>query len=151
VKTYSLALGILALAFFGRVLGQVLVAAFAPAFLPSMEEWYSGLLPYPLLLPTQIAILLFQLGVSRQLWTGSGLLVQKRPALGSALKWFALVYFVVMVARYVISMVVFPERRWLGGTIPIFFHWVLALYLYLLSRYHVGLSLRSPSDLSRPS
>jgi hypothetical protein len=42
-----------------------------------------------------------------------------------------------MVLRYVITMAFFPERRWLGsGTIPIVFHWVLAAYIFTLSRFH---------------
>ncbi len=141
VRPYALVLGILALAFLGRVLGQALVGLWSPAFLPPMEEWYSGLLPYPILLPAQIVILAGQLEVSRQLWAGSGPLVRQHTRLGSSLKWFALVYFVAMVARYVIVMAVFPERRWFGGTIPIFFHWVLAAYVYVLSRFHRGLPL----------
>lgn len=104
-----------------------------------MQEWYSGLLPYPFLLPTQIAILAFQLEQSRQLWVGSGRLTRRRPAVGAGLKWFSLVYFLAMVMRYVVSMALFPERRWFGGSIPIFFHWVLAAYVYVLSRYHRGL------------
>ncbi len=43
----------------------------------------------------------------------------------------------VMVIRYVNTMALFPERRWLGsGTIPIVFHWVLAAYLFAWSRFH---------------
>ena len=53
--------------------------------------------------------------------------------------WFALIYFIVMLSRYVITMVLFPERRWFGHAIPIFFfHWVLAGYLFVWSRYHRG-------------
>ena len=141
MKTWSLALGILALAFLGRVVGQLLVAIYSPSFLPPLEEWYSGLLPYRFLLPIQMLILLIQFEVSRQLWIGSGALTRRRPAVGAGLKWFALVYFLIMLARYVVSMIVFPEQRWSGGTIPIFFHWVLAFYIYLLSRYHRSLSL----------
>ena len=37
--------------FMFRVLGQVYVALYAPRWLPPMGEWYSGLLPYYLLLP----------------------------------------------------------------------------------------------------
>jgi hypothetical protein len=136
LKTYSLILGAIAMAFFGRVVGQALVAFLDVRFLPPMKEWYSGLLPYPLLLPVQIAILAFQFEVSRQLWVGVGPLTPSRPRLGTGLKWFSLVYFLGMLARYIIAMAVFPERRWFGGAIPIFFHWVLAAYLYLLSRYY---------------
>jgi hypothetical protein len=106
-----------------------------------MEEWYSGLLPYSVLLPLQIVILGLQFEISRELWIGRGPFAQIRVRAGTGLKWFSVLYFAGMLARYVITMILFPERRWFGGTIPILFHWVLAAYLYLLSRYHRGLSL----------
>ena len=60
----------------------------------------------------------------------------QRPRVGRALRWFSAVYFAAMVLRYVLTMAWYPERRWLGmGTIPIVFHWVLAVYLYALGRY----------------
>jgi hypothetical protein len=136
VRTYATVLGVLALAFLGRVLGQFVVVTFGPELLPPMDEWQSGLLPYPVLLLSQIAILGLQFEVSRQLWIGRGALARPRPRLGAALKWFSLVYLLAMVARYAISMSVYPERRWFGDTIPIFFHCVLASYLYVLSRWH---------------
>src|SRR5690242_2105356 len=40
-----------------RVVGQVLVEFFGVTFLPPSPEWYSGLLPYPLVLPVQIVML----------------------------------------------------------------------------------------------
>ncbi len=40
-----------------------------------------------------------------------------------------------LVPRYVVVMTLYPER-WLGGTIPIFFHWVLAAYLFAYGRFH---------------
>lgn len=55
-------------------------------------------------------------------------------ALGDFLKWFALIYFLAMVACYGLTMGAFPEKRWFGGTISIFLYWVIAIYLYLLSR-----------------
>jgi hypothetical protein len=56
-RKYVVILWILSGLFLGRVLGQILVAFFNVNFLPPMPEWYSGLLSYPLLLPTQILIL----------------------------------------------------------------------------------------------
>jgi len=29
-----------------------------------------------------------------------------------------------------------PESRWLGGTIPIFFYWVLAAFVILIGLHH---------------
>ena len=41
-------------AFFVRVLSQVYVALYQPPWLPPMNEWYSGLIPYGVLLPALI-------------------------------------------------------------------------------------------------
>jgi hypothetical protein len=137
-KTYAIVLGILAAAFFLRVLGQVLVAFFEVTFLPPMPEWHSGLLPYSVLLPIQIVILLLQAKVSLDIWRGAGFFAFRRPRAGRSLCWFSYVYFLSMVVRYGATMYLYPERRWLTGTIPIFFHWVLAAYLFVLGRYHVS-------------
>jgi len=40
-----------------------------------------------------------------------------------------------MVARYVIRMARHPEARWVGRTIPIVFHIVLAGWLFVLGSY----------------
>ncbi len=130
---YAAVLWILTLLFGLRVVGQMLVAFFGVTFLPPMPEWYSGLVPYPLLLPVQIAILLIQtrinFGVARG-WNSG-----RSPRLGLVLVWFSAGYFAVMLLRYILTMAWYPERRWLGGTIPIVFHWVLAAYLCVLGRY----------------
>ena len=135
MRLYSIILALFAFAFFLRVLGQFLVSTFEIDWLPPMTEWYSGLLPYPVLLPMQFVILGAQLEISRELWVGRGPLVRRRPRLGSILHGIAIASFLVMVVRYVVTMTLVPERRWFGGTIPIFFHWVLAAYLFLFSRF----------------
>jgi hypothetical protein len=141
MRSYSVALGALAILFLGRVAGQMAVACFGTPFLPAMERWSSGVLPYPVLLPIQLAILGLQFEISRELWIGRGPFTVIRARIGSGLKWFSMLYCSSMLARYVITMALFPDRRWLGGLIPIVFHLVLAAYLYLLSRYHRGCSL----------
>ena len=52
---YPLVLGIATLLFVARVLGQALVVSSDVGFFPPFERWYSGLMPYWLLLPVQIA------------------------------------------------------------------------------------------------
>ena len=117
--------------------GQALVAFAGVTFLPPMSEWYSGLLPYPLLLPAQVAILGAQAKISLDFARGRGGLVTPRPRLGRVLVPGAVLYFAAMLARYVLTMAWYPERRWLGtGTIPVVFHWVLAAYLFVLGRHH---------------
>ena len=133
-RLYSLLLGVLAFAFLLRIVGQVLVAFFRADFLPPMAEWYSGLIPYPLLLPIQLVILAIQARISWDIWRGSGFFSARRPRVGTLICWFSYVYFLAMVLRYVLTMYLYPERRWLTGTIPIFFHWVLAAYLFVLGQ-----------------
>ena len=137
-RRYAVVLGVLAFAFFLRVLGQVLVAFFQVDFLPPMIEWYSGLLPYPVLLPIQILILIVQAKVSLDIWRDSGFFALHRPRAGKILRWLSFVYFAGMVLRYVLTMSLYPERWWFRGTIPIFFHCVLAVYLFVLGRFQDG-------------
>ena len=131
MKAQAVILGVLACAFLGRLLGQVITALFGPDWLPPMPDWYSGLVPYSILLPIQVAILVLQARISWDLWRGSGFFTRRSPRFGGGLRWFSYGYVAVMVIRYLITMTLFPERRWLGsGTIPIVFHWVLAAFLF---------------------
>ena len=136
-RAYAVVLGVLVFAFFLRVLGQVLVAFFQVEFLPPMAEWYSGLVPYPVLLPIQLLILVVQAKISLDIWRGSGFFAIRRARAGNVLCGFSYVYFAAMVLRYVLTMSFYPERRWFTGTLPIFFHWVLAAYLFVLGQFQV--------------
>jgi hypothetical protein len=134
---FALVLWLLAGLFLLRVLGQALVALAGVSWLPPMAEWHSGLLPYPILLVSQIAILALQARIGVDLTRGRGRFAVRRPALGRALRWASIVYAGAMALRYILVMVLRPERRWLGGTLPIVFHWVLAAYLFTFGQYHV--------------
>ena len=151
VRGYALLLVVLSLAFAARVLGQLLVALFGVGFLPPMEAWYSGLIPYPALLLIQLLILAIQLEICRELWVGTSAVSVARPRLGRVLAWVSLVYFLTMVARYVISTVVLPGAGRFGNTIPIVFHWVLAAYLWILSRHLRGLPFFGQSSVAETS
>jgi hypothetical protein len=41
-----------------------------------------------------------------------------------------------MVLRYVLRMSLYPDQRWFGGTIPIFFHYVLASFILVFANFH---------------
>jgi len=58
---------VLTVLFGARVLGQALVAFLGVQWLPGMDAWFSGLVPYPALLTIQIGILLVQAMVDRLL------------------------------------------------------------------------------------
>ncbi len=117
-----------------RVLGQLLVSRGRARFLPAMDQWQSGILPYPTLLLSQGAILGVQTAVAYQEHRGDGPLVAPRPRAGRWVRRLSVVYFTGMVVRYGVSLYRFPERRWLGKTIPIAFHCLLATYLFVYAR-----------------
>jgi hypothetical protein len=108
--------------FFTRVVAQVEVLLLAPNYLPDMAAWYSGILPYPLLLPMQILLLMGM----------SVLVAHARSAKplrhGYLWRTLAVLYFAVMAVRLVICVAIHGSEFYLHGAIPIAFHWVLALF-----------------------
>ena len=128
-----------------RVAGQALVAAFAVPFLPPMQQWYSGVMPYPILLPVQILIIALLAKVATDFTRRRGFFVVPRRTMGRFLEWFSYLYWGGMVMRYVVTMTLHPERRWFGGTIPIFFHCVLATFLFVVGRYHTRPEVSDPA------
>src|SRR3989454_532357 len=142
---YATVLWFLLVLFCLRVAGQALVAAFAVPFLPPMRQWYSGVLPYPILLPVQILIIVLLAKVATDFTRRRGFFVVPRRTMGRLLQWSSYLYWGGMAVRYVVSMALHPERRWFGGTIPIFFHCVLATFLFVVGRYHTRLAVSTPA------
>lgn len=116
-----------------RVIGQLLVTRRRFRWLPAVEHWQSGLLPYPVLVAAQIAILGLMGTMVSGVCRGRGRFAQPHPQLGRWVRGVGLVYFVSMVVRYVVTMIVRPQWRWFGHTIPIIFHCILAMYLLVYS------------------
>lgn len=110
-----------------RVGGQLAVAFLRPGWLPPMEQW--NLVPYRVLLPAQ-AVIVALMGA---LVVGA---VAPGPGVARGLVAFAFVYWTAMGLRYGVRMARRPEQRWLGGTIPIVFHCVLAACLFVLGMSH---------------
>ena len=144
-KRPVLILWVLLCLFIVRVLGQLLVAVGWGWFLPPMNAWYSGLLPYRYLLPAQILIIALYGSISVSFTRGKGLLVAPAHRLGRVLQVFGAVYFVGMLIRYAVTMFRYPERRWTGGSIPVFFHLVLSAFILALARYHLANSSKTDS------
>jgi uncharacterized protein len=132
---YPLVLGACALLFVLRVLGQAVVAVSDVGFLPPFAQWYSGLLPYPVLLPVQIALIALMVKIVGDFARADGYFVSLRPRTGTVLRVLGCIYFLSMVVRYVVTMTLYPERRWFTGTIPIWFHMVLATFIFMLGDY----------------
>ena len=119
-----------------RVVGQMLVEFLHVSFLPPSEAWYSGLIPYPVLLPSQIAIVALQIKIDLDFTRQAGWAYGPSRRAGRFLLWFGSVYLAAMIVRFVIRMAIYPDQPWAGATIAIIFHWVLAAYLLVVGYHH---------------
>lgn len=118
--------------FFTRVVGQIMVGLYAPAWLPPMEAWYSGLVPYPILLTVQLALLMLMAAITTEQTLHGSSFQQARPSLGRWLRRVACLYAAAMALRYLIASQVMDIQFWYdGGLIPVLFHWVLAGFIWL--------------------
>ena len=111
---YAAALSALLGVFVLRVLAQALIAIGYGAFLPPWEEWFSGLVPYPQLLASQIVIILGYGKVCLDFIRQRGFFATPRRWLGTLLLSVGSVYLAVMVIRYAIRMSLYPLERWTG-------------------------------------
>ena len=121
-----------------RVTGQILVEFFEVTFLPPSREWFSGIISYPILLVSQIVIILFLVKVATDLTKGTGRFSHPTKRTTKNLRIFGSIYLLAMILRYILRMYIYPEERWAGGCIPIFFHWVLAIYVLAWSNCKSG-------------
>jgi hypothetical protein len=134
----GLALWLLLGLFVLRVLGQVIVVRRQPGWLPPMQQWYSGLLPYRYLMPIQLFFIVAMTTMAIDVTTGAAVLSGPFRDTGRLLMVVSYLYASGMVVRYVLRMRRRPDQRWFGGTIPIVFHCVLASFLFIFARYHAG-------------
>jgi hypothetical protein len=84
----------------------------------------------------QIVMLIGMVKIVLDVWRKSGFFALARPPWSLFLIGFSAVYAGSMALRYMLTMIFYPEMRWLGGTIPIFFHFVLAGFLYTWGKFH---------------
>ena len=136
--TRAAALWTLLALFAGRVAGQLAVALDAAPFLPPMEQWQSGLLPYPLLLAAQFVLIAGLGSICLQFSRGRGYFVRRHAWLATPLWIAGWIYAGAMVVRYAVWMTIKPEQRWTGDLIPIVFHIVLASFLLVVAGHHRG-------------
>jgi hypothetical protein len=134
----ALVMALLGGLFFLRVIGQALVTYARVGWLPAVEHWQSGLLPYRTLLASQVAILGVMSAMIAGVWRGRGRFNQRRPRLGRMVRGFGRLYLASMVVRYAVTMALRPQWRWFGHSIPIAFHGVLATYLIVYSGVLIG-------------
>jgi hypothetical protein len=102
--------------------GRAVEAVVAPADV-AVEH-----VPYPILLPIQLALLAGMAALSVLVLAGH----RPGPELGDALVWCSFAYWASMGVRYARRMFAQPDQRWFGGAIPIVFHCVLAGFVFVL-------------------
>ena len=119
-------LWLLLLLFVLRVAGQALVAFLCVTWLPPMERWHSGLMPYSVLLASQILIIALLTWICVDFTRGRGFFVRPRRLLAVHWLWLGWIYLGAMLVRFFIQ----------GPTIPVFFHWVLAAFVILVGLWH---------------
>ena len=92
-----------------------------------MEAWYSGLMPYEVLLPSQIAIIAVMAKICLDFTRGRGFFFDTNRFFAAAWLWFGYIYLAAMIARAVFL--------W-DHPIPIVFHWVLAAFVITVGLSH---------------
>ena len=94
-----------------RVFGQFAVAIGRAPFLPPMDQWQSGVMPYPVLLASQCAILAVLTTVCVQFSRARGYFVRPRKWLATPLWVVGWVYAASMGVRYAVWMAIRPDQR----------------------------------------
>lgn len=140
-RTYAWALWLLTGLFAFRVAAQPAALAF-DGLLPSFDSWDGGVLPYPVLLVSQLVILDW---LARTAWRFSTGKVVPRRQIGRAALAFGGVYFAVMFLRLLLGATALSHVRWFASPLPAFFHLVLATYLLLYGYCHVHTVPRNAS------
>jgi uncharacterized protein len=119
-----------------RVAGQIVVLLAAPGWLPPMDRW--NLMPYRLLLPSQLAFLAVMCWIWISLLAERGLVAEPHRGFGLFAIALSVVYAGSMVIRYAVRMRRRPGERWFGGAIPIVFHIVLAAFVFTYGTFNAS-------------
>jgi hypothetical protein len=114
-----------------RVVGQIVVGVFAPAWLPPWDQWQSGLLPYPVLLIAQLVLVAWMWRLCLDNTSRTGRFTVRSERVRRGLRMFAAIYAASMLFRYVATQSL-TDAAWWHDTIPVVFHLVLAGYVGLL-------------------
>jgi hypothetical protein len=133
-REVALLLWICVALFAARVIAQFEVLVVSPAWLPGMDAWYSGLLPYHLLLPAQLALLMIMAVVAWNRRVRTGRFALANPRTATLLRGIAVAYFLAMALRLGINVTANGAEFWRHGALPVAFHWVLALFLLVSAR-----------------
>lgn len=122
---------VLFLLFTGRCLAQLFQSFFNVSWLPGFNEFQSGAASYPILLLSQIIILILGWHINYCLVT------KKQPLKFTSKKWFFLIsvfYLLIMFLRLALGLTIFKQHFFFSALIPAAFHLILASWMMLVSR-----------------
>jgi uncharacterized protein len=115
-----------------RVIAQPL--SLAVSQLPDFESWQSGVVPYPLLLATQVLIAAVFAILAASV---SAATVNPRRGMGMLFLAVGATYFGAMLARLVLGATLLSNHHWFARPLPTTFHLVLAGFLLVYGHFHV--------------
>jgi hypothetical protein len=117
-----------------RVIGQLEVAILEPAWLPESGAWHSGFLPYPLLLPMQIAMLMLMAIFAWDPRVRNRRISRVHPRVAAALRKLALFHFFAMAVRLAADILENGWNFWREDAISVVSHWVWVLFVLVCCR-----------------
>jgi hypothetical protein len=132
-EAHAAALVALLMLFFGRVAAQCVQWLWPTPLLPDFAAWQSGLLPYWLLLASQILILSAILHQIVRIWTGRA---RPKRRLGAVLLALGGVYMAVAALRLGAGVANLFELPFFEAKLPSLFHMVLAAVVLVLGDFH---------------
>lgn len=117
-----------------RVLAQLVQYLVPLAWLPDFTAWQGSTLAYPLLLSSQLLILLTLGYYARRCAAGR---IDPQQRTGRLLIGSGALYFAAMLLRLLLGLTVLSGHAWFDKPLPTFFHLVLAGYILTLGCYHL--------------
>lgn len=142
-KTIKLLYVLLALFIF-RVLIQLIQFFGDLSFLPDFESWHSETIPYGWLLLSQGLIIAWVIAVILRIHRMQYRFNEKCALF---LLWSGSLYFLVMLARLILSITILTSHPWFGATLPALFHLVLASIVIVTGLYEYQESTLKTNEL----
>lgn len=125
-----------------RVIAQPATLFFEIPYLPPFQDWYSGVMPYWLLVIFQITIIGVMVNTNI---AHSGRRVIANLKRGRVLLVIGLTYAAIMAARLILGYTLLADHYWFANSIAPLFHLVLATYILLLGIWHMRHTHQRPT------
>ena len=132
-RRHAIWLIVLLALFVFRVSAQLLQWFFPTSWLPPFAAWHSATLSYPVLVETQVAIIMVAVWLIRGLLRDT---IIPNAALGRVLTWVGAVYFTGSVLRLMAGLTFGRDHAFLGAYLPGIFHVVLAIMVLTAGNYY---------------